>query len=110
MKFRTTVPTASLALALLFGPSAARAQYQVTNLVSNQEGVAKVTDPLLANAWGLVHGPGAPYWISDNTSGWSTLYTGALELRNPWTCLFPPPARTVPVRPRASSSTHRRSF
>ncbi len=77
MKVRTIVPTASLALALLFGPSAARAQYQVTNLVSNQEGVAKVTDPLLANAWGIVHGPGSPYWISDNTSGWSTLYTAA---------------------------------
>ena len=77
MKFRIIVPTASLALALLFGPSAARAQYEVTNLVSNQEGVAKVTDPLLANAWGLVHGPGSPFWISDNTSGWSTLYTGA---------------------------------
>jgi uncharacterized protein (TIGR03118 family) len=76
MKFRTAVPTASLALALLFGPSAARAQYQVTNLVSNQEGAAKVTDPLLANAWGLVHGPGSPYWISDNTSGWATLYDG----------------------------------
>ncbi len=75
MKFRTIVPTASLALALLFGPSAARAQYQVTNLVSNQEGTAKVTDPLLVNAWGLAYGPGGPYWISDNTSGWSTLYT-----------------------------------
>jgi uncharacterized protein (TIGR03118 family) len=79
MKFRTVVPSASLALTMLFGPSAARAQYKVTNLVSNQEGVAPVTDPLLANAWGLVHGPGSPYWISDNTSGWSTLYadTGA---------------------------------
>jgi uncharacterized protein (TIGR03118 family) len=77
MKVRTIVPTASLALALLFGPSAARAQYQVTNLVSNQEGVAKVTDPLLANSWGIVHGPGTPYWISDNASGWSTLYNAA---------------------------------
>jgi len=76
MKFRTLVPAVSLALTLLFGPSAARAQYQVTNLVSNQEGTAPVTDPLLVNAWGLVHGPGSPYWISDNTSGWSTLYTG----------------------------------
>src|SRR5271163_1600847 len=75
MKFRTIVPSASLALALLFGPSAARAQYQVINLVSNQKGVAKVTDPLLVNAWGLVHGSGSPWWISDNTSGWSTLYT-----------------------------------
>ncbi len=76
MKFRTIVPTASLAVALLSGPYAARAQYQVTNLVSNQEGAASVTDPLLANAWGLAYGPGGPYWISDNTSGWSTLYTG----------------------------------
>src|SRR5271155_1018879 len=74
MKFRTIVPAASLALALLFGPSAARAQYQVINLVSNQEGAARFTDPLLVNAWGLVHGHGSPWWISDNASGWSTLY------------------------------------
>lgn len=75
MKFRNIVPTASLALVLVFGPSAARAQYEVTNLVSNQEGAAKVTDPLLVNAWGPAYGPGGPYWISDNTSGWSTLYS-----------------------------------
>jgi uncharacterized protein (TIGR03118 family) len=74
MQHRTIVLSASLALALLFGPSVARAQYQVTNLVSNQEKTAKVTDPLLANAWGLVYPPNGPFWISDNTSGWSTLY------------------------------------
>jgi uncharacterized protein (TIGR03118 family) len=28
----------------------------------------------LINAWGLVHAPGSPWWISDNGSGWSTLY------------------------------------
>jgi uncharacterized protein (TIGR03118 family) len=74
MKFRTIVPSASFAMALLFGPIAARAQYQVTNLVSNQEGGARFTDPLLVNAWGLVHGPGTPWWVSDAASGWSTLY------------------------------------
>jgi uncharacterized protein (TIGR03118 family) len=74
MQQRTAVLSASLALVLLFGPSVARAQYQVTNLVSNQEKTAKVTDPLLANAWGLVYPPNGPFWISDNTSGWSTLY------------------------------------
>ena len=26
------------------------------------------------NGWGLVHPPGGPFWISDNNSGWSTLY------------------------------------
>jgi uncharacterized protein (TIGR03118 family) len=52
----------------------ARAQYQVTNLASNQEDDVKVPDPLLVNAWGLVYPPGGPFWISDNLSGWSTLY------------------------------------
>jgi uncharacterized protein (TIGR03118 family) len=74
MQFRTIVLTACLALALLFGPGLAHAQYQVTNLVSNQERTAKTTDPLIVNAWGLVHAPGSPWWISDENSGWSTLY------------------------------------
>lgn len=79
MHVRTTIFTACLAVAALFVPGSARAQYQVTNLVSNQEGAAKTTDPLIVNAWGLTHGPGGPFWISDNGSGWSTLYanTGA---------------------------------
>ncbi len=64
-------------LALMFASSAAVAQYQLTNLVSNQTGQAKHTDPLLVNAWGLAYGPGGPFWIADNGSGWSTLYTGA---------------------------------
>jgi uncharacterized protein (TIGR03118 family) len=99
MKFRIIVPTASLVLALLFEPSAARAQYEVTNLVSNQEGVAKVTDPLLGNAWGLVHGPGTPYWISDNTSGWSTLYTGGTGTKVPLDVLIPTAGEDGPGTP-----------
>jgi uncharacterized protein (TIGR03118 family) len=27
------------------------------------------------NALGLVHAPGSPWWVSDENSGWSTLYT-----------------------------------
>jgi hypothetical protein len=53
------------------------AQYQLTNLVSNQVGTAKHTDPLIVNAWGLVHAAGSPFWVADNGSGWSTLYNGA---------------------------------
>jgi len=52
----------------------ALAQYQLTNLVSNQVRQAQHDDPLLVNGWGLVHPPGGPFWISDNNSGWSTLY------------------------------------
>jgi uncharacterized protein (TIGR03118 family) len=65
-----------LGLVLVFTSSVALAQYQLTNLVSNQVGKAKHTDPLLVNAWGLVHAPTSPFWISDNGSGWSTLYNG----------------------------------
>ncbi len=74
MHVRTAVLTACLGLVTLFVPGSARAQYQVTNLASNQEKTAKTTDPLLVNAWGLTYGPGGPFWISDNGSGWSTLY------------------------------------
>ena len=68
--------TICLGLAVLFVSSAALAQYQLTNLVSNQVGNARHTDPLLVNGWGLARSAGGPFWISDEGSGWSTLYTG----------------------------------
>src|SRR6266513_5921830 len=55
----------------------ASAQYIRTDLVSNQPGVAPTTDPRLANAWGLVANPTSPWWVSDNDTGFSTLYNGA---------------------------------
>ena len=54
----------------------ASAQYQRSNLVSNQQGVVPNTDPHLVNAWGLVALPTSPWWVSDNGTGFSTLYTG----------------------------------
>src|SRR4029077_9530448 len=77
MQRRTIALTSSLGLVLMFASSTALAQYQLTNLVSNQVGVAAHTDPLIVNAWGMVHAPGSPWWISDNNSGWSTLYDAA---------------------------------
>ena len=53
------------------------AQYVRTDLASNQPGVAPSTDPQhLINSWGLTALPGTPFWLSDNGSGFSTLYTG----------------------------------
>jgi hypothetical protein len=72
-----TLAIACLGLATIFVSSMAEAQYQLKNLVSNQVKQAAQTDPLLVNGWGLVHGPGTPWWISDNNSGWSTLYDGS---------------------------------
>jgi uncharacterized protein (TIGR03118 family) len=66
-----------LAAALMVLSTAVHAQYKLTNLVSNQFGAAHHDDPLLVNAWGLTYGPGSPFWISDNKTGWSTLYNGA---------------------------------
>jgi uncharacterized protein (TIGR03118 family) len=55
----------------------AQAQYRLTNLVSNQVHQAPNIDPLLANAWGLARGATSPWWISDNDTGWSTIYNAA---------------------------------
>lgn len=60
---------------LALASSSAVAQYQLTNLDSNQEGQSiHPPDPLLVNAWGLTRGPNTPWWVADNLSGWSTLY------------------------------------
>jgi uncharacterized protein (TIGR03118 family) len=48
--------------------------FTVTKLVSDQPGVALVTDPSLVNAWGLTSLPGSPWWVSDNGTNVSTLY------------------------------------
>src|SRR3984957_8489684 len=76
MRLRSAFVTSGLALALLFTSGVAHGQYTNTKLVSNQEKTAKFVDPLLVNAWGFFSAPTAPWWISDNASGWSTLYNG----------------------------------
>jgi uncharacterized protein (TIGR03118 family) len=64
-------------LCLSLATAPAQAQYQRTDLVSNQAGAAPLQDPHLLNGWGLVSLPTSPFWVSDNASGFSTLYTGA---------------------------------
>jgi len=76
MRRRGIAFAACCGLALMFASSVAQAQYKLKNLVSNQVRAAQNTDPLLVNAWGLVYKPGGPFWISDNLSGWSTIYDG----------------------------------
>jgi uncharacterized protein (TIGR03118 family) len=76
MRYRSTALSCLMALTLMFLSSAAMAQYTLLNLDSNQIGKALHTDPLTVNAWGLTHAPGSPWWVSDENSGWSTLYDG----------------------------------
>jgi uncharacterized protein (TIGR03118 family) len=49
--------------------------YQQTNLVSNQPGGAQIQDSNLVNPWGISYSPTGPFWISDNGTGVSTLYS-----------------------------------
>jgi uncharacterized protein (TIGR03118 family) len=67
--------TAIAAMALL--ASVSEAQYVRTDLASNVPGAAPSTDEQhLINSWGLTALQGTPFWLSDNGSGFSTLYTG----------------------------------
>jgi uncharacterized protein (TIGR03118 family) len=65
------------------GASPPRGSYQQINMVSDQPGVAPLTDPDLVNAWGLSASPGtdaapgSPLWVSDNGTDKTTLYQGA---------------------------------
>jgi len=63
------------------GPAAgARAPnaYTRVNLVSDQPGHARLTDPNLVNPWGLAAGPGTPLWVSDNGTDVASVYSGAV--------------------------------
>jgi uncharacterized protein (TIGR03118 family) len=52
-------------------------RFTVTNEVSDQPGVAPITDPDLVNAWGLAASPTSPLWVANNGSNTATLYSGA---------------------------------
>ena len=54
-------------------------EFADTALVSNKAGVVATTttiDANLQNPWGVAVAPGLPFWIADNNSNLSTLYTG----------------------------------
>src|ERR1039458_1457751 len=78
MQVCRTAVAVCLGLVLLMVSAPAQAQYHLTNLVSDQlDGHAANTDPLLSNPWGLARSATSPWWVSDNLSGWSTLYDAA---------------------------------
>src|SRR5260370_39485994 len=63
---------------LLFPTALMAQQYQQKNLVSATQTEGKnPLDPDLKNPWGIARGTGAPWWVSDNATGVSTLYDGS---------------------------------
>src|SRR5437870_10585006 len=83
-------------LALAFSPQSMRADHIVqTNLVSDVQGMAAITDANLVNPWGIAHGP-TPWWVSDNGTGVSTIYGGDGG-KKPLTVTIPPSGGSAPT-------------
>ena len=82
---------ALLVLALSLASIPALAQYTATTLVKN---TGKTGDKQLINPWGLVYGPGGPFWLSDQGSGLSTLYDGT-GVKQSLIVTIPPASGTV---------------
>jgi len=74
---RVITLVACCGLVLMLSGAALAQSYTATRLVSNLSGKALHTDPLLANPWGLAYAPGGAFWVSDEASGFSTLYDGS---------------------------------
>ena len=97
MQLRRIAVAACLGLVLLMVSAPAQAQYLLTNLVSNQVHQAPHIDPLLANAWGLARSASSPWWISDNDTGWSTIYDASGAQQKLWVLI--PTAGNGPISP-----------
>jgi uncharacterized protein (TIGR03118 family) len=74
MRLTMSAFLAALTVALLC-PSVSSAQYTRTDLVTDSGAGGTVQDPHLVNAWGLVSTATSPFWVSDNVTGFSTLYS-----------------------------------
>ena len=81
LKYLTALAVLASGVAAGAAPSQAQTVTIVRdNLVSNLTGHAKTPDMHLLNPWGMANSPGGAVWISDNNSGFSTLYTGAGDI------------------------------
>jgi uncharacterized protein (TIGR03118 family) len=80
--FRLAVLVAALVVGLIGSATGSASavgtnRFTETKLISNQHGVARTRDPNLVNAWGLTAGPSTPWWVADNGTNRSTIYTGS---------------------------------
>jgi uncharacterized protein (TIGR03118 family) len=70
---------AVLASGAIAGDRSHRNVYRRVNLISDIDGVARITDPNLVNPWGMAAGPTTPLWINNNGADVSSLYTGGVH-------------------------------
>ncbi|HEY5204253.1 MAG TPA: TIGR03118 family protein [Roseiarcus sp.] len=91
--FQAVILTTVALGALCAGAGQAQAQFKQTNLASDVPGLATLTDSNLVNTWGVSAMPGAsPFWISNQGTGTSSLFsvTGSTGIAAP--NAFPAPA------------------
>src|SRR3954471_4319188 len=88
---QTLLATALAAAAICSAASQADAGYIQTDLVSNIDGLAAITDSNLANPWGVSRSTTSPFWVSDQRTNVSTLYnvTGTGVTKNPLVVTIP---------------------
>jgi uncharacterized protein (TIGR03118 family) len=69
----------SAMLVWIVSPQSIQAQqsYYQTNLVSNGYVPANTIDPNLVNPWGMVQTSSSPFWVSNQVTNTSTVYTGS---------------------------------
>jgi uncharacterized protein (TIGR03118 family) len=64
-----------LSLSVLTANTASAAPYVQTDLVSDIPGLAKLTEPTLVNPWGISHSATSPFWISDQGTNLTNLWS-----------------------------------
>ena len=81
MSVRTRrTPTTRLRLETLEDRRNPSTAYLATDLISDQPGVAAITDPTLVNAWGISLNPsGGAFWVSSNGGNLSEVYGGGVN-------------------------------
>jgi uncharacterized protein (TIGR03118 family) len=72
---KLAMKTSAFFAAAMLLPLFTFAQYTRTDLVTNTGTGGTVQDTNLVNAWGLVSTGTSPFWVSDNATGVSTLYS-----------------------------------
>lgn len=82
MKTTYKVTIILLASIAAYAQDTATNSYTQTNLVSDISGMGTFTDQHLVNPWGLSRSAGSYWWVSDEGTGVSTLYSGTGEIQS----------------------------
>src|SRR3954470_14369130 len=100
--------TALLAVAAAPAAPPSKNHYVVTPLASDVPGLAPATDANLKNTWGLARGVTTPWWIANNGTASTSVYSGAgtrVDIGDPTGAVFSGIAGQFQVGTTASPTT-----